>query len=71
MLSVRDAGWRVGATPIVERVTFAAEPGEFIALMGRNGAGKSTLMDLVAGLRAAAEGSIVLDGRPLPQWTAA
>ena len=65
MLSVRDAGWRVGATPIVERITFDAGAGEFIALMGRNGAGKSTLLDLVAGLRAASEGSIVLDGRPL------
>lgn len=70
MLSVRNAGWRVGSTPIIEGVTFAAEPGEFIALMGRNGAGKSTLMDLVAGLRAPAEGSIVLDNRPLRQWTA-
>jgi iron complex transport system ATP-binding protein len=70
VLSVRNAGWRAGASPIIEGVTFAAEQGEFIALMGRNGAGKSTLMDLVAGLRSPAEGSIVVDGRPLPQWTA-
>ena len=71
VLSLRDVGWRAGATPIVERVTFEAGAGEFVALMGRNGAGKSTLLDLVAGLRAASEGSIALDGRPLSQWTAA
>ena len=59
MLSLRDVGWRAGATPIVERVTFEAGAGEFVALMGRNGAGKSTLLDLVAGLRAPSEGSIV------------
>src|SRR5687767_3797657 len=70
VLSVRGAGWRVAAAPIVERVSFEAGAGEFIALMGRNGAGKSTVMDLVAGLRAPSEGSIMLDGRPLSQWTA-
>jgi iron complex transport system ATP-binding protein len=70
VLSLRNAGWRADATPIVERITFEAGAGEFIALMGRNGAGKSTLLDLVAGLRAPSEGRIVLDGRPLSQWTA-
>jgi len=70
VLSVRDAAWRVGKTPIIERVSFDADPGEFIALMGRNGAGKSTLLDLVAGLRVPSEGSIQLERRPLAQWTA-
>ena len=70
MLRLRGAGWRVGATPIVEGVTFDARAGEFIALMGRNGAGKSTLLDLVAGLRAPASGDIVLEGRSLSDWTA-
>ena len=70
VLSLRNAGWRAGATPIVERVTLDAGAGEFIALMGRNGAGQLTLLDLVAGLRIASEGSIALDGRPLSQWTA-
>jgi ABC-type cobalamin/Fe3+-siderophores transport system ATPase subunit len=69
VLSVRDAAWRVGRTPIIERVSFDADPGEFIALMGRNGAGKSTLLDLIAGLRVPAEGGIQLAHRPLSQWT--
>ena len=56
--------------PIVERVSFEARPGEFIALMGRNGAGKSTVMDLIAGLRTPAAGHIALDGQPLSGWSA-
>ena len=69
MLTLQDVGWRVGATPIVERVTFEARAGEFIALTGRNGAGKSTLLDLVAGLRRPAQGDIAVGGRVLSQWT--
>lgn len=70
MLSLREVGWRAGRVPIVERVTFDAAPGEFIALMGRNGAGKSTVLDLIAGLRTPAVGVIAFEGRPLSQWTA-
>jgi putative ABC transport system ATP-binding protein len=36
--------------------------GEFVAVMGPSGCGKSTLLNLVAGLDAADDGSIVLDG---------
>jgi iron complex transport system ATP-binding protein len=55
--------------PIVERVSFAAAPGEFIALVGRNGAGKSTVLDLIVGLRRPTTGLIMLDRRALSEWT--
>jgi ABC-type cobalamin/Fe3+-siderophores transport system ATPase subunit len=37
--------------------------------MGRNGAGKSTVIELMAGTRRPASGRVVLDGRPLHEWT--
>lgn len=40
-------------------------PGGITALAGASGAGKSTLFDLVLGFLPAAEGRILLDGRPL------
>ena len=61
--------WRAGSVPIVERITCEAGAGEFIALTGRNGAGKSTLLDLIAGLRTPALGEVLVDERPLPEWT--
>jgi ABC-type cobalamin/Fe3+-siderophores transport system ATPase subunit len=70
ILRVRTIGWRAGAVSILERVSFDVAPGEFVAVMGRNGAGKSTLLDIVAGLRAPTEGSVVLADRPLDDWTA-
>ena len=62
MLSLRSAGWRAGATPIVERVTFDAGAGEFIALMGKNGAGKSTLIKIMTGAVQPDSGEIILNG---------
>jgi iron complex transport system ATP-binding protein len=69
MLGLSRVGWRAGAVPILEDVTFEAASGEFIALTGRNGAGKSTLLDLIAGLRVPTSGQIAIDGRPLSGWT--
>ena len=63
IVSVRDLSWMAGSTSILDGVALEVAPGELVALMGRNGAGKSTLMDLVAGLRRAPRGSVLLDGR--------
>ena len=69
LLRVRDVGWRLGGTRILQRVSFTVAPGEFVALMGRNGAGKSSLLDLVAGLRSPTEGVVSLEDRPLDAWS--
>jgi iron complex transport system ATP-binding protein len=70
LLDVQDAGWRIAAAPILDRICFTVASGEFVALMGRNGAGKSTLLDLIAGVRRPAAGRIVLQGRRLHAWSA-
>jgi iron complex transport system ATP-binding protein len=70
-MRLREVAWHAGATPIVEGVSFDADRGEFIALMGRNGAGKSTVMDVMAGMRVPSAGTVVLDGRSLDSWTPA
>ena len=62
--------WNAGDLPIVERVSFDAAPGEFIALMGRNGAGKSSVLDLIAGLRTPSAGLFAIDDEPLAEWSA-
>jgi iron complex transport system ATP-binding protein len=69
ILRAKNVSWRVATVPILDRVSFDVAPGEFVGIMGRNGAGKSTLLDIIAGLRAPAEGAVVLRDRPIGEWT--
>ena len=48
-------------------VTFTAEPGEFIAIMGPSGSGKSTMMDILGCLAQPTEGEYFLEGEEVGQ----
>jgi NitT/TauT family transport system ATP-binding protein len=49
--------------PVLDRISFTAARGEFVALLGPSGCGKSTLLRLVAGLEPPTEGAITTNGR--------
>jgi NHLM bacteriocin system ABC transporter ATP-binding protein len=49
----------------LDQVSFHAEPGEFIALVGPSGSGKSTLLRLLLGFDTPSDGSIYYDGQDL------
>ena len=49
-------------------VSFAIQPGETVALVGRNGAGKSTIVKLLGRLYDPESGQILLEGRPLSDY---
>jgi iron complex transport system ATP-binding protein len=59
---------------LVERLSLELQGGELIAVLGQNGAGKSMTLATLAGLRAAAGGSVSLCGRNIydaaRQWVA-
>jgi putative ABC transport system ATP-binding protein len=50
---------------VLRDITFALEPGAFLAIVGPSGSGKSTLLGLLAGLDRPRQGRIWLDGHDL------
>jgi len=48
--------------PALHKVSFAIEPGEFVAIVGPSGSGKSTLFYILGGLTQATSGSVQIDG---------
>jgi multiple sugar transport system ATP-binding protein len=62
-LTISDVFKRFGEVEALRGASFAAEPGEFFALLGPSGAGKTTLLRIVAGIEHADRGRVLLDGR--------
>lgn len=48
---------------VLEGVSFAVEPGEKLAIVGRTGAGKSSLVQLIPRLRDVTEGAVLIDAK--------
>ncbi len=53
---------------VLEDVSFTAEPGQMIALVGRSGSGKSTLANLVPRFYQHSDGDILLDGVSIAEF---
>jgi tungstate transport system ATP-binding protein len=58
LLSLVDAGMRLGSVQALQGVTIRIAQGEAVALVGANGSGKSTLLRLMQGLLAPTQGSV-------------
>lgn len=63
-LSLHDVSFRYGISdrPVLENISLAIQPGEFLAIVGPTGGGKTTLLKLLVGLRQPIEGVILIDG---------
>ena len=54
-----------GAVEALREISLGVSTGEFAALVGPSGCGKSTLLRIIAGLRPATSGAVIVAGRPV------
>ena len=52
-----------GVTRVLHELDLAAEPGEFVVLLGASGSGKTTALRMIAGLETTTSGTITIAGR--------
>lgn len=57
------------ANPVLHEVSFIAEPGQTIALVGHTGSGKSSIINLVAKFYLPTRGELLIDGHEIRQVT--
>ena len=51
--------------PVLEKIKFQVNKGEFLAIVGPSGCGKSTLLRIIGGLEAPDEGGVLFHGKPI------
>ncbi|MFB4371529.1 MULTISPECIES: lipid A export permease/ATP-binding protein MsbA [unclassified Pseudomonas] len=70
-LEVRDLSFTYPGSekPVLNSISFVAEPGQMVALVGRSGSGKSTLANLIPRFYHHETGQILLDGADVEDYT--
>ncbi len=65
MISVKNIQVAYGQSVVIPDMSFQAEKGEILGIIGRNGMGKSTLFRALIGMLPTREGTIELDDKPV------
>ena len=67
-IEFRNVNFAYDREHVLKDINLKIEKGKTVALVGPSGGGKSTLADLIPRFYDAAEGSVLLDGIPLPDY---
>ncbi|MFD1886039.1 ABC transporter ATP-binding protein [Paenibacillus wenxiniae] len=69
LLQLNDIAKSYGARTVLDNINWSVQPGECWGIVGPNGSGKTTLLQLLAGTERAERGNILLQHRPLYQYS--
>ena len=62
-LEVCDVAKAYDGNAVLRSISFAAEAGEYVTILGASGSGKSTLIRILAGFEAPDGGDVLVNGR--------
>ncbi len=66
----RDVTFRyIGGEPVLQGVSFVAEPGQTVALLGATGSGKTSIINLIPRFYDVSEGQVLIDGHDVRDVT--
>ncbi|HVU46385.1 MAG TPA: ABC transporter ATP-binding protein [Terracidiphilus sp.] len=67
-IEFRNLSFSYNGTPVLKNISLNIPAGSSLAIVGPTGSGKSTLVNLIPRLYEAAEGSLLIDGRPVDEY---
>ena len=68
LVALKDVDFAYDQRPVLRRIGFTLEAGDFVGIVGPNGSGKSTLVDLIDGIHQPAAGEVLVKGLPTRQY---
>jgi iron complex transport system ATP-binding protein len=68
ILEFQNISFSRGSRVLLDRMSFAIEKQEMVALLGPNGVGKTTMLKLASRLLQPTTGTVLLEGKPLADW---
>ena len=69
MIEIQNISYSYGKNPILRNVSFTAETGDCVGILGNNGAGKSTLVTCINRIRTPAGGDVLIDGKSVREMS--
>ncbi len=69
LLSVENVSFRYDGLQVIQDVSFAVFPGDFLALIGPNGSGKTTLIRIILGILKPTRGRVVFMGEKMDHFS--
>lgn len=67
-IEFRDLSFAYQETEVLSHISLRIPAGSSLAIVGPTGSGKTTLVNLLARLREAPEGALLLDGKPIREY---
>jgi osmoprotectant transport system ATP-binding protein len=68
IVEFRNAAYAINGRALLDDVTFEAESGETIVLLGRSGSGKTTTLKLINRLLEPTSGEVFVEGKKTTDW---
>jgi iron complex transport system ATP-binding protein len=65
MIEVKNIAFSYGKHTVLKDISFTAEPGDCVSILGNNGVGKSTLVTCINKIRKPDHGSVLINGKSI------